>query len=153
MNSNCSNSLNLRNLQEQVVKAFCYQKLFWPFTVWMNCSSDRNCFCKFSAFSLEFQKFSRSLEQFFPTVGQNNFGNKIPFLFLNNSNWEKNRGENWENRMICFLVNELWWNYENLFLPLITALFLKQMVKVHFWSVVKFLLWLIKIFRLLYSVW
>ena len=97
--------------------------------------------------------FFWSLEQFFPTVGQNNFGNKIPFLFLNNSNWEKNRGENWENRMICFLVNELWWNYENLFLPLITALFLKQMVKVHFWSVVKFLLWLIKIFRLLYSVW
>ena len=24
--------------------------------------------------------FSRSLEQFFLTVGQNNFGNKIPFL-------------------------------------------------------------------------
>ena len=33
-------------------------------------------FCKFSAFSL-FQKCSRSLEQFFLTVGQNNFVNKI----------------------------------------------------------------------------
>ena len=33
------------------------------------------------AFSLEFQNFfSRSLEQFFLTVGQNNFGNKIPLL-------------------------------------------------------------------------
>ena len=31
------------------------------------------------AFSLEFQKFF-SLEQFFLTVGQNNFGNKIPLL-------------------------------------------------------------------------
>ena len=39
-------------------------------------------FCKFSAFSLEFKSFSRSLDQFFLTVGQNNFGNKIPFLFL-----------------------------------------------------------------------
>ena len=28
LNSNCSNSSYLRNLQEQVKKAFCYQKLF-----------------------------------------------------------------------------------------------------------------------------
>ena len=34
LNSNCSNSLDMTNLQEQVEKAFCYQKLFWPFTVW-----------------------------------------------------------------------------------------------------------------------
>ena len=27
-----------------------------------------------------FKSFSQSLEQFFLTVGQNNFGNKIPFL-------------------------------------------------------------------------
>ena len=32
--------LDLRNLQEQVKKAFCYHKLFWPFTVWINCSCD-----------------------------------------------------------------------------------------------------------------
>jgi len=37
---NCSNSSSLRNLQEQVKKVFCYQKLFWPFTVWINFSSD-----------------------------------------------------------------------------------------------------------------
>ena len=40
LNFNCSNLLYLRNLQEQVKKAFCYQKLFWPSTVWRNCSSD-----------------------------------------------------------------------------------------------------------------
>ena len=40
MNSNCSKLLYLRNLQEQVKKVVCYQKLFWPFTVWINCSSD-----------------------------------------------------------------------------------------------------------------
>ena len=57
LNSNCSNLLDMRNLQEQVKKAFCYEKLFWPFTVRTNCSSDRKFFCKFSAFSLEFQKF------------------------------------------------------------------------------------------------
>ena len=34
------------------------------------------------AFSLEFQKFFSTLEQFFLTVGQNNFGNKIPFFSL-----------------------------------------------------------------------
>ena len=35
-------------------KAFCYHKLFWPFSVWMNCSSEN---FKFSALSLEFLKF------------------------------------------------------------------------------------------------
>ena len=55
----------MRNLQEQVKKAFSHQKLFWPFTVWMNCSSD-------------LKNISRLSEQFFLTVCQNNFGNKIP---------------------------------------------------------------------------
>ena len=41
--------------------------MFGPFTVWINCSR-------------YLKSFSRSLEQFFLTVGQNNFGNKIPFL-------------------------------------------------------------------------
>ena len=31
---------------------------------------------------IDSNNISRSLEQFFLTVGQNNFGNKIPFLFF-----------------------------------------------------------------------
>ena len=80
MNSNCSNLLDMRNLQEQVKKAFCYQKLFWPFTVWINCSSDLKNFANSRPSASNFKSFSRSLEQFFLTVGQNNFGNKIPFF-------------------------------------------------------------------------
>ena len=68
LNSNSSNLLYLRNLQEQVKKVFCYQKLFWPFTVPTNSSSD-------------LKNFSRSLEQFFLTVGQNNFGKKNTIFF------------------------------------------------------------------------
>ena len=68
LNHTCSIFWDLRNLQEQVKKAFCYQKLLWPFTVRINSSSDLNRFWKSSAFS-----FSWSLEQFFLTVGQNNF--------------------------------------------------------------------------------
>ena len=79
MNSNCSNLLDLRNLQEQVKKAFCYQRLFWPFTVWINCSSDLEIFANSRPSASNFKSFSRSLEQFFLTVGQNNFGNKIPY--------------------------------------------------------------------------
>ena len=79
-NSNCSNLLDLRNLQEQVKKAFYYQKLFRPFTVWINCSSDLKFFSNSWPSASNFKSFSRSLEQFFLTVGQNNFGNKIPFL-------------------------------------------------------------------------
>ena len=33
---------------------------------------------KFSAFNLKFQSFSGSLTQYFLTIGQNYFGNKIP---------------------------------------------------------------------------
>ena len=49
------------------------RKLFWP-TVRKKCSSDREKLLKFSAFSLEFSKTLRSLEQFIQTVkGQNNY--------------------------------------------------------------------------------
>ena len=58
----------MRNLQdEQVKKAFCFQKLFWPFTIRINCLS-------------ALKSFSRWLEQIFLTVGQNNFDNKLPFF-------------------------------------------------------------------------
>ena len=67
--------------QEQVKKAFCYQKLFWPFTVWINCSSDLKNFASFQPSASNFTSFSWSLEQFFLTVGQNNFGNKIPLFW------------------------------------------------------------------------
>ena len=70
----------MRNLQEQVKKAFCYQKLFWPFSVWMNFSSDLKNFANPRPSASNFKIFSQSLEQFFLTVGQNNLGNKIPFL-------------------------------------------------------------------------
>ena len=68
------------NLQEQVKKSFCYKKLFWPFTVCINCSRDLKIFANSQPSASNFKFFSRSLEQFFITVGQNNFGNKIPFL-------------------------------------------------------------------------
>ena len=55
-------------------KAFCYQKLFWPFTVLINCSSDWEKCLKFEAEGGEFAKFLISQEQLIQTVrGQNNF--------------------------------------------------------------------------------
>ena len=78
LNSNCSKLLDLRNFQEQVKKAFCYLKLFWPFNVWTNCSSDLKMFTNSQPSASNLKSFSWSLEQFFLTVGQNNFGNKIP---------------------------------------------------------------------------
>ena len=66
--------LDMRNLKEQVKKAFCYQKLFWTFTVWTNCSSDWENLLKVETEGQEFAKFLRSLEQFIQAVkGQNNF--------------------------------------------------------------------------------
>ena len=82
MNSNCYNLLYLRNLQEQVKKAFCYP------IVRTNCSCDlKNSWPSAS----NFKKISTSLEWFFLTVGQNNFDKKIPFkisfVLKRSSNW------------------------------------------------------------------
>ena len=44
----------------------------------MNYSSDLKIFENSRLSALNFKSFSRSLEHFFLTVGQNNFGNKIP---------------------------------------------------------------------------
>jgi hypothetical protein len=49
----------MKNLQEQVKKAFCYQKLFWPFTIRINCSSALNFF------SWLLQQFSHSKSEQF----------------------------------------------------------------------------------------
>ena len=34
----------MRETSRKKLKAFCYQKLFWPFTIWINCSSDQKFF-------------------------------------------------------------------------------------------------------------
>ena len=67
----------MKNLQEQDKKTFCYKTLLWPFTVWMNCSSDLKKFATSRPSASNFKSFSRSLEQLFLTVGRINFGNKI----------------------------------------------------------------------------
>ena len=87
MNYNCSIFWDLRNLQEQVEKAFCYQKLFWPFTVWINCSSDLKFFANSLPSASNFKSFSQSLEQFFLTLWPNTKNNKIPFLQFLLKNW------------------------------------------------------------------
>ena len=85
MNSNWSNLLDQTNLQKQVRKAFFCQKLFWPFTVRTNCTSDQILRCQSSPSNFNF--FFSNTRTIFLTVGQNNFGNKMPFFFLISSCW------------------------------------------------------------------
>ena len=56
--------------------------MFWPFTTQINCSSDLKIFANSRPSASNFKSFSRSLEQFFLSVGQTNFGNKIPLIFF-----------------------------------------------------------------------
>ena len=60
----------MRNLQEQAKKAFCYQNLFWPFTVWIKCSSDLKNFANSQSSASNFKHFSWSLGQFFLSVSE-----------------------------------------------------------------------------------
>ena len=72
----------MRNLQEQVRKTFSYQKLFWTFKEWIYCSSDLKIFVNSLPSASTFKSFSWSLDQFFLTVVQTNFGSKIPYLVI-----------------------------------------------------------------------
>ena len=58
-----------------------------------NCSSNLKIFANSQPSASNFKRFSRSLQQFVHIVGQNNFGNKIPFLFTetNGFGWAKGR--------------------------------------------------------------
>ena len=53
LNYNCFNSLDIRNLQEQVKKAFFYHKLFWTLKIFANSLP----------LAANFKSFSQSLEQ------------------------------------------------------------------------------------------
>ena len=55
-----------------------FQKLYWPSTVRINCSNNPKIFA--NSWPSKFQKFFTI--KFVLTVGQNNFGNKIAFLFF-----------------------------------------------------------------------
>ena len=65
-----------------IIITFCCQKLFWPFTVCINSSSDLKNFANSWPSASNSKSFSQSLEQFILAVGQNNFVNKIPLFFL-----------------------------------------------------------------------
>ena len=77
-NSYFYNTLNLRNLQ---LKKYS-DKLIWPFNVQINCSCHLKYFSNSRLSALSIQKYFRSLEYFLLTVGNNNFQNKIPILFV-----------------------------------------------------------------------
>ena len=62
--------------------------MFWPL-FWTNCSSDLKNFTNSQPSASNFKSFSQSLEHFFLTVGQYNFGNKIPFLPNNQKCWKR----------------------------------------------------------------
>ena len=62
LNLNCSNLLDLRNVQECVKIFTLLPKLFWC-TVRKNCRSDREKLLKFETECWEFANFSKSIEQ------------------------------------------------------------------------------------------
>ena len=70
---------NIETFKGTSWKGILLQKLFWPFKVWINKSSDLKIFANSRPSTSNFKSFFLSLEQIFLTVGQNNFGNKIPF--------------------------------------------------------------------------
>ena len=57
--------------------------MFWPFTDWINCSSDLKRFLSSWPSASNFKSFFLISRTIFLTVAQNNFGNKIPFLLWN----------------------------------------------------------------------
>ena len=72
----------MRNLQEQVKKHSVTKNCSALSMFEKKSSSDLKLFENSPPSASDLKSFSRSLEQFFLTVGQNNYGNKIPLYFL-----------------------------------------------------------------------
>ena len=77
--------------------------MFWAFTVWKNCSSHLKNFAKSQLSVSSFKKFSQSLEHFFLTANQNNFGNKIPVDSADIS-WIQNQNFLRVIRILCIIA-------------------------------------------------
>ena len=54
--------------------------MFWSFSIWINCFSDLKIFANSWPSASNFQKFFSITRAIFLTLGQNNFGNKIPII-------------------------------------------------------------------------
>ena len=92
-----------------------FKKLFWPFTISINCSSDLKYFANSRPSASNLKSFSQSLEQFFLTVSQNNFGNKIPFVIKEKIkvNLKTSRTQNWDiwrtlKTFVCIWAAKNW---------------------------------------------
>ena len=74
----------MKNFQEKVKKSILLPRIpltfSRAFTVSENCYRDLKIFANSRPSASNFKSFSQSLQQFLLTVGQNNFGVKIPFL-------------------------------------------------------------------------
>ena len=66
-------------LPSKLMRTFLVQNFFYSKKIKIY-SSDLKMFANSRPSDSNFRSFSRSLEQFFLTVGRNNFGNKIPLL-------------------------------------------------------------------------
>ena len=87
INSNCIDLLDMRNLQEeQGKKAFCYQKLFWPFTVRTNWSSDLKFFTNSWPLALNFKRFFSITETIFSHIRSEQFWYQNNNLKIKNTN-------------------------------------------------------------------
>ena len=84
--SNFSGMFLWETSREQVKKAFCYQQFFWPFTVWINCSSNLGNFANSWPSASNFKSFFRSPEQFFLS----NFRSKISIFMIHFFMFDKN---------------------------------------------------------------
>ena len=83
LNLICANSLGKRNLQEQVKKTFCYQKLFWPFTALFE-QTVLLQFLQILGLQPRISKIFSITRTIFSHSRSEQFENKIPFLSLLN---------------------------------------------------------------------
>ena len=70
---------NAKMAQEQVKKTFCYQTLFWPFNVWINCSSHLKKFDN-SWPSEQFILIHSRSDQFLKQNSRIIFSKKLPII-------------------------------------------------------------------------
>ena len=115
LNSYCSNVLVWETSRNKIKKT---KK--WLFTAWINCSNDLKSFANSWHSASNFKSFSRSIEQFFLIVGQNNCDNKMQLTKKVNFDefWSskcKSHSKYFQDRTCLNQFLQQWFNFSWLF--------------------------------------
>ena len=117
MNSNCSNLLDLRNLQEKKLKKHSVTKTCSDFSLFEQIVLVISKFLQILSLQPRIPKvfLHHYIERFFLTLGQNYLGNKIPFLTSLECVYVCGKNTYANSKKLILVTSELWHDFYTMY--------------------------------------